>query len=87
MSTTMRPPGRVKVWMVPEVAEAVGGGLADAGADGLRDGVVEPERLGVGDRLGDGMVTAEPMEVGSGGGVGDALVGVATATTSALGCS
>jgi hypothetical protein len=37
--------------------------------------------------FGDGLVTAEPIEVGSGGGVDEALVGSATATTRALGCS
>ena len=90
MSMTMRPPGRVKVWIVLDVVgDGLGEGLADAEREavGVCDDVLERLGAGVADGLGDGIVTAEPMEVGSGGGAGEALDGSATATTRALGCS
>ncbi|MEY9837606.1 DNA-binding response OmpR family regulator [Streptacidiphilus sp. EB103A] len=90
MSMTMRPPGRVKVWIWPVLlADGLGEGVAEGVAEttGVRDRVAEWLGAGVGDVFGDGLVTAEPIEVGSGGGVDGALVGSATATTRALGCS
>ena len=90
MSMTMRPPGRVKVWIWPVLlADGLSEGEAEGVAEttGTRDRVAEWLGAGVGDVFGDGLVTAEPIEVGSGGGVDEALVGSATATTRAPGCS